>query len=113
MEGMAFHLQMAMAEGKEGQYPLLAPSVRCPQMVCGCLCLCVYTAIVRNKLICGYANLEAMSTFSPVGPRSSNGMRMCARMCVCALCWHIHISVHSVLCLCYTQARAHTHPQTI
>ena len=38
-------------------------------------------------------------------------------MCVCvygmnlkyALCWHIHISVHSVLCQCYTQTHAHTH----
>ena len=25
----------------------------------------------------------AMSTFSPVGSRSSNGMRMCVRVCVC------------------------------
>ena len=38
-------------------------------------------------------------------------------VCVCvqnnlyALCWHIHISVHFMLCQCYTQA--HTHPQTI
>ena len=81
----------------------------------------------------------AMSTFSPVGSRSSNGMRIYVSVCVCmclcacvracvsvcvyvcvdrinlkyALCWHIHIyiSVHSVLCQCYTQA--HTHPQTI
>ena len=31
------------------QYPLLAPSVRGPQMVWGCVCLCVYTGIVRNN----------------------------------------------------------------
>ena len=72
-----------------------------------------------------------MSTFSPVGSRSSNGMSECVCVCVCvcacqcvcvcvdgmnlkyALRWHIHISVHSVLCQCYTQALAHTHPQTI
>ena len=55
-----------------------------------------------------------MSTFSPVGSQSSNGMRMC--VCVCmdkmnlkyALRWHIHISVHSVLCQCYTHKRTHT-----
>ena len=51
-------------------------------------------------------------------------VRACVRACVCvsvhgmnlkyALRWHIHcISVHSVLCQCYTQAHAHTHPQTI
>ena len=76
-------------------------------------------------------HLSAMSTFSRVGLWSSNGMRMCVYMCVCvymlccvcvcvcvygmnlkyALCWHIHISVHSILRQCYTQA--HTHPQTI
>ena len=46
---------------------------------------------------------------------------VCACVCVCvdgmnltyALHWLIHISVHSVLCQCYTQAHAHTHPQTI
>ena len=27
--------------------------------------------------------------------------------------WHIHISVYSVLCQCYTQAHVHTHSQTI
>ena len=48
---------------------------------------------------------RATSTFSPVGSRSSNGMRMCVCVCVdgmnlkYALRWHIHISVHSVLCL--------------
>ena len=54
-----------------------------------------------------------MSTFSPVGSRSSNGMSV--RVCVCTeWTWsmhyvgiYIHISVHSVLC------QAHTHPQTI
>ena len=63
----------------------------------------------------------AMSTFSPVGTLSSNGMRIYVCVCVCvdgmnlkyAVRWHIHISVHSVLCQCYTQALAHTHPQTI
>ena len=67
--------------------------------------------------------MTAMSTFSPVGSRSSNGMRMCVCVCVCVCVdgmnlkytvhWHIHISVHSILCQCYTQAHAHTHPQTI
>ena len=60
-----------------------------------------------------------MSTFSLVGSRSPNGMRMC--VCVdgmnlkYALLWHIHRSVYSVLCQyynLYTQAHAHT-PQTI
>ena len=61
-----------------------------------------------------------MSTFSLVGSRSPNGMRMC--VCVdgmnlkYALLWHIHRSVYSVLCQyynLYTQAHAHTPPQTI
>ena len=86
---------------------------------------------------------STVSTFSPVGSRSSNGMRMCVCVCVwtayrqcpllapsvrglqmvCvrvdgmnlkyALRWHFHISLPSVLCQCYTQAHAHTHPQTI
>ena len=42
-------------------------------------------------------------------------------VCVCVdgmnlmytLRWHIHTSVYSVLCQCYTQAHAHTHSQTI
>ena len=52
-----------------------------------------------------------MSTFSPVGLRSSNGMRMCVGVCVYgmnlkyALPWHINISVHSILCQCHK----HTH----
>ena len=45
----------------------------------------------------------------------------CVRVCMCVhgmnlkytLRWHINISLHSVLCQCYTQAHAHTHPQTI
>ena len=62
----------------------------------------------------------AMSTFSPVSSWSLNGMRVCVcvrereREWVCedgmnlkyALHWHIHISVHSVLCQCHTQAHA-------
>ena len=58
----------------------------------------------------------AMSTFSPVGSLSSNCMRMCVCVCVCVdgmnlkyvLRWHIHISVLSVLCQCYTHKRTHT-----
>ena len=72
-----------------------------------------------------------MSTFNPIGSWSSDGMRMCVCVCVCvracvracvhacvcvdrmnlkyAVRWHIHISVHSVLCQHYTQAHAYTH----
>ena len=72
-----------------------------------------------GELFC--LGMTAMSTFSPVGSRSSNGMRMCVCVCVCVdgmnlkytVHWHIHISVHSILCQCYTQAHAHMHPQTI
>ena len=60
----------------------------------------------------------AVSTFSPIGSLSSNGMRIC--VCVCgwnelkyAQRWHIHISVHSILCQCCSFTHAHTHPQTI
>ena len=73
----------------------------------------------------------AMSTFNSISSQSSDGMRMCMCVCVCvcvracmhtcvcvdgmnlkyAVCWHIHISVHSILCQCCTQA--HIHPQTI
>ena len=46
------------------QYPLLAPSVGYPQMVWGCMCLCVYTGIAQNELICGYATIvHASSSF--------------------------------------------------
>ena len=44
---------------------------------------------------------------------------VCFSVCVCrmnmkyAVHWHIHVSVHSVLCQCYTQEHAHPHPQTI
>ena len=52
------------------------------------------------------ANTSTASTFSPVSLRSSNGMsvRVCVRVCVdgmnlkYVLCWHIYVSVHSVLC---------------
>ena len=57
-----------------------------------------------------------MSTFSPISLWSSK----CVWECVCVLygvnlCWHIHISVYSILCQCsvYTQAHAHTHPCTV
>ena len=30
-----------------------------------------------------------------------------------AVRWLIHVSVHSVLCQCYTQEHTHPHPQTI
>ena len=62
---------------------------------------------------------NAMSNFNPVGSQSSNGMRMCVCVCgrneleVCTMLAYPHISVHSGLCQCYTQAHAHTHPQTI
>ena len=58
-----------------------------------------------------------MSTISPVGSQSSNGMRerecvcgvhVCVCVCVCVCVWHIHISVHSVPCQCYNLHR-HTH----
>ena len=60
----------------------------------------------------------AMSTFSAVGFAV---LRWWDSVCVCvsgmnlkyALRWHIHISVHSVLCQCCTQAHPHIHPQTI
>ena len=66
---------------------------------------------------CGEQRLGflAMSTFSPIGSWSSNGMRMCvcASLCACVCGWneleacamlaYPHVSVHSV----------HTHPQTI
>ena len=45
------------------QCPLLAPSVRSPQIVWGCVCLCVCSGIVQNE-ICGYANVgHTLSSF--------------------------------------------------
>ena len=46
-----FHSFSPIGSWSSRQYPLLAPSVRGPQTVWGCVCLCVYTGIVRNKLI--------------------------------------------------------------
>ena len=79
---------------KDWQCPLLAPSVRGPQMVCVCVrlcvCVCVWLCVYECECVCVYGmNLKY------------------------ALRWHIHISVHSMLCQCYTQAHTHTHPQTI
>ena len=60
-------------------------------------------------------DVSAISTFSPVSLLSSN-------VCVCmdgmnlkyALRWHIHISVHSMLCqYIHTSTHTHMHPQTI
>jgi len=75
----------------------------------------VWTMIQLKQKQTGELQREAMSTFSAVGSRSSNCMCVCVdgMNWKCALRWHIHISVHSVLCQCYTQAHAHTHPQTI
>ena len=87
------------------QCPLSAPSVRGPQMVWECVCVfCVFCGVCVCVCVC-------------VCERE----RERERVCVCvdgmnlkyALRWHIHISVHSVLCQRYTQAYAHTHPQTI
>ena len=59
----------------------------------------------------------AMSTFSPIGSRSSDGVRM--YMCVwnklevCATLAFIRIWVHSLLCPCIHKTHTHMHPQTI
>ena len=75
------------------------------------------------KLVACTATTSAMSTFSPVGSRSSNGMRMCERACVracvcvrneleiCTTLAYQHIS--SFRSMPVPQAHAHTHPQTI
>ena len=61
-----------------------------------------------------YARLWAMSTFSPVGSRSSNGVRIC--VCVWTeWTWSMHyagISAHQFTPYYATQA-THAHPQTI
>ena len=59
----------------------------------------------------------AMSTFSPIGTLSSNGMRMCVCVCVCvdgmnlkyALRFHIHIIISSfrAMLVLYTSTRIH------
>ena len=57
----------------------------------------------------------AMSTFSPVGSRSSNGMRMCVcgwnELEICTTLAYPHIS--SFCTMPVPQAHTHTHPQTI
>ena len=68
-----------------------------------CVCVCVYMSV-------------CVSVYMSVCTRD-----MCVCVCVrgdginlkYAVRWHIHISVHSVLRQCYTQALAHMHPQTI
>ena len=64
---------------------------------------------------CMYVNgPQAMSAINSVGSQSSDGMRMCVCVCAdrinfkCALCWHIHIPVHSMLCQC-VRTSTHTH----
>ena len=113
------------------QCPLLAPSVCSSQMVWEYGYVCEGVCVWRGCL-CAFL---AMSTFSPFGLRCANGTRMCVCVCVrawvclcvcaytcvhmrginlkCAQRWHIHILIYFILCQCYTQAHACTHPQTI
>ena len=62
--------------------------------------------------VLGHYVASAVSTFSPISYENvcvfGDGMNL-----KYALRWHIHRSVHSVLCQCYTQTHAHMHPQTI
>ena len=80
------------------EYLTLAPLVHGPHMVweCVCLCVCVHMYVCVCVHVC-----------------------VCVCICVCvdrmilkyALCWHIHKSVHPVLCQCrhaHTHAHAHT-----
>ena len=85
--------------------------------------------VLAGAFRCGGMGWVAMSTFSPVGSRSSNGMRMCVCVCVCmcvCVCvwtewtWSMHyfgISTDQFI-LCYasvihTSTHTRTHPQTI
>ena len=64
-----------------------------------------------------WGKLPAMSTFSPISSvlKWYENAYVCVCVCVCvdrmnlkyALHWYIHISVHSILYQCYTQAHKH------
>ena len=53
---------------------------------------CVSAAITKS------ITTQAMSTFSPVGSRSSNGMRMCVCVCVC-VCTFVHANMRACACM--------------
>ena len=99
--------------GESGrQCPLLALSVCGTQMVweCACVCVCMCVCVCVCVCACVHACMHACVC-----------MCMCMRACVCGqneleVCTTLAcpcISVHSVLCQCYTQVHAHTYPQTI
>ena len=44
-------------------------------------------------------DILAVSTFSPVGLQSSDGMGMCVSQCVC-VCVYVHVCVHVFVCVC-------------
>ena len=76
-----------------------------------------YVCMYLNCYTVRFIAPMAMFIFSPVSWHSSNGMRMrvCVRMRVdginlkYALCWHINIPVHSILCQCiHTSMHTHT-----
>ena len=74
-------------------FPLLAPSIRGPQLVwecvCVCVCVCVYACVHAYVRVCGWNEPE-----------------------VCSMLAYPHISSFHT-CQCCAQAHAHTHPQTI
>ena len=51
---------------------------------------CVSAAITKS------ITTQAMSAFSPVGARSSNGMRMCVCVCVCTF---VHANMRACACM--------------
>ena len=76
------------------QCPLLAHLVCGAQMVRECVCVCVRAWVCL--CVCAYTCVHM------------RGINL-----KCAQRWHIHILIYFILCQCYTQAHACTHPQTI
>ena len=75
--------------------------------------------VLAGAFRCGGMGWVAMSTFSLVGSRSSNGMRMCVCVCMCVcgrneleVCTTLvypQISSFRAMPVLYTQAHTHTH----
>ena len=91
------------------QYPLLAPVGSLPSNgLRVCVCVCVYTGIVLNELICGQAYVvHTSSSFHPHTHTHThthkhvliNGKRTCVCVSVC-VCVCVCVCVRLCLCVC-------------
>ena len=85
--------------------------------VCVCVCVCMHVCVwggggeggVGSVLLLGMVQSPAMSTFSPVGSRSSDGVCVCGwnELEVCTTMAYPHISSLCTMPVLYTSTHTH------